>query len=113
MLLQAARPPAVAASVRDRIIGFLLTMCVGWIEKKEETAALLVLLNWPPDHLGIGRESRQFLPAQASCREFLAQARAVPPSVAARTRIVSVAGIRLDPLEICATFQRDILRRHF
>src|SRR6266446_9771595 len=23
----------------------------------------------PPDHLGIGRKSRQFLPAQASCRD--------------------------------------------
>jgi hypothetical protein len=28
----------------------------------------MVLLDWPPpDHLGIGRKSRQFLPAQASC----------------------------------------------
>jgi len=30
----------------------------------------IVLLDWlPPDHLGIGRKSRQFLPAQASCRD--------------------------------------------
>ena len=35
------------------------------------------------------------------------------PGAAAQTRVVSMAGIRLDSPQICATFQRDNLRRHF
>src|SRR5262245_26503033 len=42
------------------------------------------------------RKTRQFLPAQASCRDFLALGSSYAPTVAAQTRIVSAAGIRLD-----------------
>src|SRR6516162_142916 len=58
----------------------------------------MVLLEWPPpDHLWIGRKSRQFLPshAQACLREILRPELRLP-KVAAQTRIVSVARIRLD-----------------
>src|SRR5947209_18722379 len=57
----------------------------------------MVSLDWPPpDHLGVGRKSRQFLPAQPSCRDPGTGPRAAPPTVAAQTRIVSKARIRLD-----------------
>jgi hypothetical protein len=53
----------------------------------------MVLLDWPPpDHLGIGRKRGN------SCqRKHPATILAlVSPTVAAQTRIVSAAGIRLD-----------------
>src|SRR5258708_1586431 len=56
----------------------------------------MVLLDWaPPDHLGIGRKRGN------SCRRkhpaaILALGWSYAPTVAARTRIVSAAGIRLD-----------------
>src|SRR5262249_9374869 len=57
----------------------------------------MVLLDWPPpDHLGIGRTSRQFLPAQASCRDPGTRPELRILNAAARTRIVSAAAIRLD-----------------
>jgi len=34
MLLQVASPAAIVANVQDRIIGFLLTMCIAWIEAR-------------------------------------------------------------------------------
>src|SRR6266566_4574817 len=66
----------------------------------------MVLLDWPPpDHLGIGRKSRQFLPAQASCRDPGTGPRAAPPTVAAQTRIVSKARIRLDSRKSVRSFK--------
>src|SRR6516165_8637879 len=56
----------------------------------------MVLLDWPPpDHLGIGRKRGN------SCQRkhpaaILAVGSSYPPTVAAQTRIVSAAGIRLD-----------------
>src|SRR3989442_1885212 len=56
----------------------------------------MVLLDWPPpDHLGIGRKRGN------SCQrkhpaEILARGSSYAPTVAAQTRIVSAAGIRLD-----------------
>src|SRR5258708_16436634 len=56
----------------------------------------MVLLDWaPPDHLGIGRKRGN------SCRRkhpaaILALGWSYAPTVAAQTRIVSAAGIRLD-----------------
>src|SRR5262249_23274517 len=62
----------------------------------------MVLLDWPPpDHLGIGRKSRQFQPAQTSCRDPGTESRAAPPTVAAQTRIVSKARIRWIPANLC------------
>src|SRR6266446_5616574 len=57
----------------------------------------MVLLDWPPpDHLGIGRKISA-IPASASILpRSWHSGRAAPPTVAARTRIVSAAGIRLD-----------------
>jgi hypothetical protein len=57
------------------------------------SASRLVLLNWPPpDHLWIGTKSRHVLLPQR-----VTNARAsIPAETAAQTRIVSVAGIRLD-----------------
>ena len=46
-------------------------------------------------------------------RTFLGLGELRVRNVAAQTRIISVAGIRLNPLKICAAFQRDNLRRHF
>src|SRR5262245_60861331 len=64
----------------------------------------MVLLFWPPpDHLWIGRKSRQFLPsaidrppAQASPLRSYIRPELRFPHAAAQTRIVSVARIRLD-----------------
>jgi hypothetical protein len=56
----------------------------------------MVLLDWPPpDHLGIGRKRGN------SCQrkhpaEILALGSSYASTVAAQTRIVSAAGIRLD-----------------
>jgi hypothetical protein len=56
----------------------------------------MVLLDWPPpDHLGIGRKRGN------SCQRkhpaaILALGSSYAPTVAAQTRIVSAAGIRLD-----------------
>src|SRR6516162_595921 len=56
----------------------------------------MVLLDWPPpDHLGIGRKRGN------SCQRkhpaaILAVGSSYPPTVAAQTRIVSAAEIRLD-----------------
>src|SRR6516162_12758 len=56
----------------------------------------MVLLDWPPpDHLGIGRKRGN------SCQRkhptaILAIGSSYPPTVAAQTRTVSAAGIRLD-----------------
>ena len=56
----------------------------------------MVLLDWPPpDHLGIGRKRGN------SCQRkhpaaILAVGSSYPPTVAAQTRTVSAAGIRLD-----------------
>jgi hypothetical protein len=67
----------------------------------------MVLLDWPPpDHLWIGRKSRQFLPSQRwqlddprkhPCRDPGTRPELRLPDAAAQTRIVSVARIRLDP----------------
>ena len=63
----------------------------------------MVLLDWPPpDHLGIGRKSRQ---AQTSCRDPGTESRAAPPTVAAQTRIVSKARIRLDSRKSVRSFK--------
>src|SRR5262245_39233655 len=67
----------------------------------------MVLLVWPPpDHLWIGRKSRQFPPLSAPASipaGILALGPScVSPHAAARTRIVSVAGIRLHPGNPCA-----------
>src|SRR2546429_6491391 len=71
-----------------------------------ERKRAMVLLDWPPpDHLGIGRKSRQFLPAQASCRDPGTGPRAAPPTVAAQTRIVSKARIRLDSRKSVRSFK--------
>src|SRR5262245_47913703 len=61
----------------------------------------MVLLVWPPpDHLWIGRKSRQFPPLSAPASipaGILALGPScVSPHAAAQTRIVSVARIRLD-----------------
>jgi hypothetical protein len=70
-----------------------------------------VLLDWlPPDHLG--GKSRQFLP-----RKHPAEILALGPSCASH-RCSSNANSLMRPefgwiTGICATFQRDILRRHF
>src|SRR5215831_17213642 len=64
----------------------------------------MVLLFWPPpDHLWIGRKSRQFpplsdrpTPAQASPLRSYIRPELRFPHAAAQTRIVSVARIRLD-----------------
>jgi hypothetical protein len=55
-----------------------------------------VRARWPPDQLGIGRKSQQFLPAQASCRDLGTTPELRIPNAAAQTRIVSKARIRLD-----------------
>jgi hypothetical protein len=58
----------------------------------------MVLLDWPPpDHLGIGRKRGN------SCqRKHPAAILALgSPTVAAQTRIVSAAGIRLDHRNLC------------
>jgi hypothetical protein len=66
----------------------------------------MVLLDWPPpDHLGIGRKSRQFLPAQAPAEILALGPRAAPPTVAAQTRIVSNARIRLDSRKSVRSFK--------
>src|SRR5262249_43575326 len=66
----------------------------------------MVLLDWPPpDHLGIGRKSRQFLPAQASYRDPDTGPRVAPPTLAAQTRIVSKARIRLDSRKSVRSFK--------
>src|SRR6266446_10152902 len=66
----------------------------------------MVLLDWPPpDHLGIGRKISA-IPASASILpRSWHSARAAPPTVAARTRIVSAAGIRLDHRESVRPFK--------
>src|SRR6516165_9849542 len=69
--------------------------------------------GWPPpDHLGIGRKSRQFLPAQASCRDP-----GTRPELRLHRRSSNANSLcgrnSAGSPEICATFQRDILRRHF
>ena len=62
----------------------------------------MVLLDWPPpDHLG--RKSRQFLPAQASCRDPGTRPE-LRPTVAER-ELVSAAGIRLDPSKSVRPFK--------
>src|SRR5262249_43015154 len=66
----------------------------------------IVLLDWPPpDHLGIGRTSRQFLPAQASCRDPGTTPELRIPNAAAQTRIVSKARIRLDSRKSVGSFK--------
>jgi hypothetical protein len=73
----------------------------------------MVLLDWPPlDHLGIGGKSRQFLPA----RKLLPRSWQGPRCAFHRrsSNANSLCGRNsAGSPEICATFQRDILRRHF
>ena len=86
----------------------------------------MVLLALPPaDPLLIERDRGQFVPSRR--RRMMANVRAerllkIPAEptpellisgAAAQTRVVSMAGIWLDPWKFCATFQRDILPRHF
>src|SRR6266487_702864 len=68
---------------------------------------MVLLVLPPPDHLWIGRNRGQFLPSQrlTNARASIpAEILALGPScvsliAAAQTRIVSVAGIRLDSRE--------------
>jgi hypothetical protein len=56
----------------------------------------MVLLDWPPpDHLGIGRKRGNSWQRKHPA-EILALGSSYAPTVAAQTRIVSAAGIRLD-----------------
>src|SRR5262249_57203395 len=71
----------------------------------------IVLLDWlPPDHLG--GKSRQFLP-----RKHPAEILALGPSCASHRRSSNANSLMRPEFGwitgICATFQRDILRRHF
>jgi hypothetical protein len=87
---------------------------------REEQAGRLAV-RAGKSHCWIGH--RRIISASAenrgnSCqRKHPAEILALGPScashVAARTRIVSAAGIRLDHRKSVRPFQRDILRRHF
>jgi hypothetical protein len=81
----------------------------------------MVLLVWPPpDHLWIGRKSRQFLPSQRSTdarASIPADILALGPSCVSHTAQLKREWSLWSEFggfpEIRATFQRDILRRHF
>jgi hypothetical protein len=85
----------------------------------------MVLLVLPPtDHLWIGRNrgnSRVISAMQIDDQRVREDAAGMLapgpelriPGTAAQTRMVSMAGVRPAILGICASFQSDILRRHF
>src|SRR5881396_1566496 len=64
----------------------------------------------PPDHFGIGRKSRQFLPAQASCRDptfagVFTLFNAGSPSVYADIDRLKAEKVGLTPTDVFSTLQ--------